>query len=88
VGPAAAGPDDPLAAVAAARAVTGGCPLAALVPRAAQPAVNVTAVSAAAVKNARVRQDRLPSPRLPSPHLPFLTRALPALAPVQGDGRR
>jgi hypothetical protein len=78
VGAAASGLDDPPPVLAVARAVTGFCPSAALVPRAAQPAVNVTAVSAAAVTNARACQARhLPFPRVPRLACPpMLTRVL------------
>jgi hypothetical protein len=91
---AVAGLGDPLPVLAVARAVTGFCPPAALVPRAAQPAVNATAVSAAAVTNARARQTRhLPFLRPACP--PMLTRVLPVhvrscvwrLAVVPADNR-
>jgi hypothetical protein len=65
---AATGLADPLPAAAAAAFCPPAVVLPVLVPRAAQPAVNVTAVSAAAVRYARARQPRhLPFPRLPRP---------------------
>jgi hypothetical protein len=54
----------PPAAPAVATAVTGSVPLAAPLPRPAQPAVKVTAASAAAMAKARARHGRLPFPGL------------------------
>jgi hypothetical protein len=76
----AAGLDEPPPAPVEATAVTGSCPLAEFVPKAAQPAVNVTAASAAVITKALTCQAfRLPLPRLPRPaYPPNLTRVLPA----------
>jgi hypothetical protein len=70
---------DPLPAVAAAVAVAGSGPPAALVPKAAQPAVKVTAASAAVSANVRARQAcRLPLSSFPRPaRPPSRTCALP-----------
>jgi hypothetical protein len=62
-GTAVAGPDDALAVVAVGR-VGAGLP-AALVPRAAQPAVKMTAASVAANANARAGRGRLLFPGFP-----------------------
>ena len=78
--PAVVGLDEPPPAPVEAMAVTGSCAPAEFVPKAAQPAVNVTAASAAAVMNALAGQARHPPlPRLPRPPCPpNLTRVLPA----------